>query len=216
MFRDISFGIIFTCYRRSISSKMLRTSKHSVSIIIIGTLKTFYTSLCHLTTIPRVFTGSFHRTPPTGIPGDINHGSKRPVNPMGRSLRRRHTGCFFYQFQIKTGSFSHRYRENSPHPMYNIQTKNQRNPQTGLHSQILILPCTLYSQYIKNRTYLTTFDFFRMITTVKRRSGQKLIIGILNHLPDFFFQSHKIQYRIYLMGIILLPCLSRQGSCHNP
>ena len=33
------------------------------------------------------------------------------------------------------------------------------------------------------------------------------------HLSYFFFHSHKLQYRIYLMSIILLHCLGGIGVC---
>ena len=81
--------VVFSRSGSSITCKMLDTRKNCIFLRQVISLESAYTGLSDQRTIIRIFSRTFHHTSPTGIPANIHHRSKSPVQSGSRRFLRR-------------------------------------------------------------------------------------------------------------------------------
>ena len=77
--RHVHTIIILSGHHRPVTHKMLDTSQNRTVGRQVITLQATYTGCGHFSTIIRIFARSLHDTSPTGVPTDIYHRGKSPM-----------------------------------------------------------------------------------------------------------------------------------------
>ena len=190
--RHVHTVIILSGHRRTVTHKMLDTSQNRTVGRQVVTLQTTYTGSGHFGTIIRIFARPLHDTSPTGIPTDIHHRGKRPMQPGCRSLPCGTPRPHLDSLQIETCRLSQWQREAGAKTMYHIQSEKQRNLQTGFHRRFLIFTGLCRTGHVQHGTQQTSTDI--------RRTAQLCIIRprgktscTLAQLSNLLFQRHLLQ-----------------------
>src|SRR6266404_4865009 len=147
----------------------------------------------------RIFAGAFSDAPPARVPRNIHHRRKGPADSACRRFLRRDTRCLFHQRWLPSCSKPERDWKCSAVAVNEVQTKNQRNMQTGILYRDL-LQCVGFTRpgNIEQGADLALADHVLVVGAAGSwPSG--LASRVLDKLADFFLQRHFLEELVDLL-----------------
>ena len=188
-FGQVDRVVVAPAIRRAIPREVFGTSHHMIRCTNRRPLESTHLGKCHGRTQAGVFAGALHDAAPTGIPGDVQHRAKCPVQACGPRFLGRHGLGSFCHRRIPRRGHGQRYGENRPVAVDHIQGKEQRDLRWALFDGDLLERVELLGVVEpQHRASPALPDDLRGLRPREERHARNL-----GELPDLFLKAQPPQ-----------------------